>query len=336
MSDSGFDLGMMQAGNLDGLRLEQKLRTLRPRPGQEQTREEREKALMESCQGFETIFLSKLWQQMRSTIPKEGFLHGKQEEFYLSMFDHEIARKMAEGQGMGIGRMMFEQLKERLDEASVTTSPSTMTNPVPLDPLPLRPTPDSATGPLTPQTAADRHPSVMERVEALARAIEDRHGAQNVEKAAEANPLSGSTTSSLPVLTWPVEGTKSSDFGWRNDPFTGKRAWHAGVDFVAEEGAEIKACWPGTVAFSGDWGGYGRTVILEHEGGWKSIYAHTSRNTVQEGQTISAGQKIAELGNTGRSTGPHLHFELRQGEQAWDPSQIHGRMVAGLSIGKRV
>jgi murein DD-endopeptidase MepM/ murein hydrolase activator NlpD len=74
---------------------------------------------------------------------------------------------------------------------------------------------------------------------------------------------------------------------------------------------------------------------MDHGRGWKSFYGHNSQNLVREGEEVRAGEQIAEVGDTGRSTGPHLHFEIRQQDKAWDPLQIRRRLLAGLHIGKR-
>lgn len=76
-------------------------------------------------------------------------------------------------------------------------------------------------------------------------------------------------------------------------------------------------------------------VVLEHAAGWRSYYAHNDRNTVRVGDEIQAGQQLATVGSTGRSTGPHLHFEVRQGATAWNPKQLRDRLEAGLHIGKQ-
>jgi len=87
------------------------------------------------------------------------------------------------------------------------------------------------------------------------------------------------------------------------------------------------------VAFSGEKAGYGNVVIVEHKNGWKSFYGHNRKNLVEEGEFVRDGQRIALSGDTGRSTGPHLHFELRQRDQAWDPRMILDRTLAGISVG---
>ncbi len=110
----------------------------------------------------------------------------------------------------------------------------------------------------------------------------------------------------------PVAGAISSGFGWRVHPITGERKLHKGVDFAAPTGTPIFAAADGVVTDAG-WtdGGYGNIVELRHENGAVTLYAHTNKVFVSKGQTVVRGQAIAEVGTTGRSTGPHLHFEVQ-------------------------
>ena len=94
------------------------------------------------------------------------------------------------------------------------------------------------------------------------------------------------------------------------------------MDIAAAEGDPVAACWDGTVVFAGVKGGYGNMVEVAHPGGWKSIYGHLRNYSVRPGDAVRAGGKIAEVGSTGRATGPHLHFELRRGETAVDPEGL--------------
>lgn len=111
----------------------------------------------------------------------------------------------------------------------------------------------------------------------------------------------------------------TSGFGMRRDPFTGRPAFHKGVDLAAKPGTHIYPIADGVVKFSGWQGGYGRVVIVEHADGLESVYAHNSDNLVTPGQTVRADMPIAKVGSTGRSTGPHLHFEVRRDGRAVDP-----------------
>jgi len=119
---------------------------------------------------------------------------------------------------------------------------------------------------------------------------------------------------------WPVKGVVSSGFGMRKDPFTGESRFHDGLDIAAPEGTAIKAAMPGKVAFSGVKKGYGNVVILDHGKGLRTLYAHNRRNLVAQGGFLEAGTVLAEVGSSGRSTGPHLHFEVTRDGQPSDPS----------------
>jgi len=108
----------------------------------------------------------------------------------------------------------------------------------------------------------------------------------------------------------PVEGPVGSGFGFRTDPFTHRPALHTGLDFPADPGTPILAAAGGVVLSAGPHPQYGQLVELDHGNGLVTRYAHTSRMLVKQGDLVKRGQKIAEVGNTGRSTGPHLHFEV--------------------------
>lgn len=108
----------------------------------------------------------------------------------------------------------------------------------------------------------------------------------------------------------PVIGPIGSGFGFRTDPFTHRPALHTGLDFPADPGTSIMAAAGGVVLSAGPHPQYGQLVELDHGNGLVTRYAHTSRMLVKQGDLVKRGQKIAEVGNTGRSTGPHLHFEV--------------------------
>ena len=111
----------------------------------------------------------------------------------------------------------------------------------------------------------------------------------------------------------------SSGFGYRRDPFNGHAAMHAGLDFRAPYGAPIRAAADGTVSFVGQKSGYGNVVEVSHGNGMITRYAHMSRFGSRMGQDVKAGEVIGAIGNSGRSTGPHLHFELRINGRAVNP-----------------
>lgn len=111
----------------------------------------------------------------------------------------------------------------------------------------------------------------------------------------------------------------SSGFGYRSDPFTRHAAMHSGIDFRGPIGAPIYAAADGVVSFVGQKSGYGNVVEISHGNGLLTRYAHLSRFNSRVGQRVAAGEQIAGLGNTGRSTGPHLHFEVRINDRAVNP-----------------
>ncbi len=119
----------------------------------------------------------------------------------------------------------------------------------------------------------------------------------------------------LPAGRPVTSGWISSYFGKRTDPFTGKIGFHEGIDFAGKQGSEVVAVAAGVVSYSGRRSKYGRTVEISHGNGYVTRYAHNEENVVQVGDTVKKGQQIAKMGSTGRSTGPHVHFEvLRKGK----------------------
>ena len=116
-----------------------------------------------------------------------------------------------------------------------------------------------------------------------------------------------------------TSGWISSYFGHRADPFTGRRAFHRGLDFAGPSGAEVVAVASGVVTYSKERFGYGKVVEINHGNGYVTRYAHNQRVLVAPGDTMQKGQPIALIGSTGRSTGPHLHFEVLKQGRAVDP-----------------
>ncbi len=113
-------------------------------------------------------------------------------------------------------------------------------------------------------------------------------------------------------LSLPVSGRIASVMGPRIDPFTGDRKHHHGIDIAVPEGTPVRAVAPGVVAYSGNRGGYGNLVIVNHGNGMTTLYAHTVSNLVTVGTFVETGSVLALSGSTGRSTGPHVHFEAWQ------------------------
>jgi len=124
----------------------------------------------------------------------------------------------------------------------------------------------------------------------------------------------------------PVEsGYISSFFGSRADPFTGESAFHAGIDFAGAPGTRVLAVADGVVSYAGRDRGYGKLVEITHGGGYVTRYAHNASVLVQPGQTVRRGDAIALMGSTGRSTGPHVHFEVLRDGRPVNPMSFVGR-----------
>lgn len=112
------------------------------------------------------------------------------------------------------------------------------------------------------------------------------------------------------LFQWPVRGRLTSWFGWRKDPFTGKRSFHNALDIAAPYGSVISAPMAGRVIESGYSPILGNYVMMSHSGGWRTLYGHMSQILVSEGQYLPLGKAIGRIGTTGYSTGPHCHFEV--------------------------
>ena len=368
-SSQGIDINKQTAAGK--LQSENELNKLKD--SAQEIKKSNKQGLKEACNKFETLFVKKMWKRMQDTLPEDGMFNSKIQKKYMSMFDQKFAQKMTEQGGIGLSQFLYDQLQTSLETAGNSTFPgssSTEKNKSSVSEgkdlqsavkteylaksnsaLQTKNTTSAQKAGESNNTSNTEGKTADKKVEDLAREIISQNGAVNKDEEVEKDPLpardkkvspskqasySSSGPFGLPQIKMPVDSEISSDFGWRKDPITGERAWHAGVDFAADSGESVKACWPGEVSFVGEKDDYGKTVIVEHPGGWKSIYAHNSENKVKEGDRVNQGEAIAQVGDTGRSTGSHLHFELRQGTQAWDPKQIEQRLLAGLNIGKNV
>jgi len=126
----------------------------------------------------------------------------------------------------------------------------------------------------------------------------------------------------LPTLSPVEEGWFSSNFGWRIDPFSGQKSFHEGIDFPSETGTAILAAASGKVIYAEVHPAYGKMIEIDHGNGLVSRYAHSSALFVKEGDLVVRGQRIASVGSSGRSTGPHLHFEVRLNGVPQNPARF--------------
>ena len=148
--------------------------------------------------------------------------------------------------------------------------------------------------------------------------VQAADGPKTRTSAAEAS--SQKKLAALPSL-WPVNGAVTSGFGERNSPLGDGNETHAGIDIAVNTGEPVVATADGKIVQSGPYGGYGNMVQIDHGNGIATIYGHNSRLAVSVGQTVKKGQVISYAGSTGKSTGPHVHYEVRINDTAVDPWQ---------------
>jgi len=157
-------------------------------------------------------------------------------------------------------------------------------------------------------------------VEKLARQVDQRSDQLSV---LEALLVQDSANRKFLPTKYPIsDGWYSSNFGYRIDPFTGQQSMHDGIDFPAETGTPIVAAASGKVSFAEWHPQYGKMLEIDHGNGLVSRYAHASQLLVKEGDLVVAGQRVAVVGTTGRSTGPHLHFEVRLNGTPQNPARF--------------
>jgi peptidoglycan hydrolase FlgJ len=247
--------------------------------------------LKKATQEFEAIFIGYMLKVMRSTVePADEEAGALGKDIYLSMFDQEIALQMARNSSLGIGEMMYRQLEQTVKVTKL--GPGSSPSEAPALQVPANMEHPMQGQPELPNSDLRKKPATDTNIEAPT------------------------------AWTAPVDGRLSSAFGERADPFTQATRFHRGVDIAAPAGTPIRAAQSGTVVFSGHLSGYGNTIIVEHAGGYRTLYGHASRNLVREGDKISAEQVIGEVGSSGRSTGTHLHFELQKSGERLNPQEF--------------
>lgn len=174
-------------------------------------------------------------------------------------------------------------------------------------------------GPLvSPLTLTSKHPDIGLRLQELAAEIDMKEAQMEAMDSvlSSRKQQASSYLANIPVR----DGYITSRFGYRTDPFTGQVAYHPGIDFAGPEGSPVYAVSAGVVTWAGDKSGYGNMVEINHGGGYFTRYGHASSLAVRVGDIVSKDQMIARIGSTGRSTGPHLHYEVVVDGRQVDPS----------------
>lgn len=192
------------------------------------------------------------------------------------------------------------------------------------------PTPAAGQAPAAAQSAQggalqEAQPPLVDTI--APRAAEQRYWLEHHPPERQRPALAEPDTDTL-YFQWPVPTTAiTSLFGERTDPLSGRQSFHRGVDLEARYGQVVVATAGGDVVWAGWRGGHGRQVIVQHPGGYRSAYSHLSQTVVYSGMHVQAGQAIGTVGNSGRSTGPHLHFEIVCWGRALDPLDLLGGEV---------
>ena len=235
--------------------------------------------LKSTVKELEALFIYELLKEMRKST--QGGLLGKGlgSDVYTSLFDMEVAKSLAQ-RGLGLGDMILKQLSR----------------------------PD-----LTPKENPSLSPEDPHKTSILQKGVKDS------PPVAKAHDQQGEEKPEERSFQVPVHGLVSSNFGWRKDPFSEEEKFHYGIDIAASKGQEIYPGKQGRVIFSGLTQGLGNTVIIDHGDGFVSKYAHNLINLVAAVDEVRPGQVIALVGSTGKSTGPHLHFEVLYNGKKMDP-----------------
>ncbi|WP_404802779.1 M23 family metallopeptidase [Marinobacter confluentis] len=166
-------------------------------------------------------------------------------------------------------------------------------------------------------------PQLTDMIDSLARRIEDReHQLRMLDIVSSQKKLEDELYVEGRPITW---GWLSSKYGYRSDPFTGKRTWHDGVDLAGREGSDIISVAAGVVTFAGERYGYGNLVEVDHGDGLVTRYAHAKTIKARVGDVVQKGQVLAAMGSTGRSTGPHVHFEVLENGKFKNPETYISR-----------
>jgi murein DD-endopeptidase MepM/ murein hydrolase activator NlpD len=250
------------------------------------------KPVAEVAKEFEALLVAQMIGAMRKTIPQSGMLEVSAARRMLDgAFDTELARSITAGGGLGVARQLTAQLEKRTAASRETDAGEAVM------PTALR-------------------PGTLDRLAV------HRAGAVGVS-AACVGEGPGAAAEQMIV---PVDGRITSDFGMRRDPFTRRARFHGGIDVAAPAGSPIRAAADGEVVFSGRDGKSGNLVAIRHDDGTVTRYAHAARTLVHVGQRVAAGDVVATVGSSGRSTGPHLHFAVERDGQLLDPAAFLTRV----------
>ena len=242
--------------------------------------------LKQASRMFEAHFIQQLMKEMRKTVGKGGLISGgKAEEMFTDMLDQAQSDRATAARSMGVADLIEKQMsRDRVKSPSAEGM--------------KLPDGRGEQGQNLPASGSLKPPAYF------------RSGYQ---RRASANSAAGD-------LIMPVSGELTSTFGSRVHPVSGEVREHQGVDLAAPLGTQVRAARAGRVSFAGEMGDYGKLVVVTHADGTSAYYGHLDSMAVGEGQSVAQGQGLATVGQTGLTTGSHLHFEIRDSSgQAQDP-----------------
>jgi murein DD-endopeptidase MepM/ murein hydrolase activator NlpD len=234
--------------------------------------------LAEAAKEFEAMLTEAMLRSMRNALQeKEEAEEGCGQGVYEDLIYQQLARTISQKPGLGVARMIGQKMAEQqqgvLPGASALGAPAASNQPGP-----------------------NHLPDISFRSSALQPAFKPQANETGFE--------------SEQKLSIPVSGRISSSYGTRTDPINGQERFHRGVDFAAPAGTPIMTVDEGRVVFSGKSPQYGNVVVIEHPNQTRTLYAHLAERDVEQGDSVTRQQLIGKVGSTGRSTGPHLHFEV--------------------------
>jgi murein DD-endopeptidase MepM/ murein hydrolase activator NlpD len=317
-----------------GSRLENKIAAARSGSATNQKAE-----LEKVSEEFEAIFIAQLLKVMRETIEDSGLLEsGFGKSIYTELFDQEVSLNLARRGTLGISNLLYQSLSNRLDSTSQEKAGKA--------PVSETSTPPASAVTPSNNTVNSENPSLnlakstlgltSPPYQSLSNSDAKESGKVPATNKTEPSPATDAPTANISEseeeisdLQLPVHAPISSAFGMRRDPFSHKAKFHKGLDLSAPEGMKVVPALQGKVVYAGYMTGYGNTVIVQHSDGLQTRYGHLGSIAVRAGDSVDSQNILGTVGNTGRSTASHLHFEVIRNGIAVDPVQNHSVSNSG-------
>lgn len=317
--------------------------------------QQNDQALRQAAKQFEAVLLMQLTSALNSSSSDdEDLLFGSDggSDLAKKMFSEHLATAMSEAGGVGLAETILEQFgvssNEKLQNKNPFSNAMAAVREIRQDASPINNSQGKTSGFELINRSAKIEPVIdnfgtgdLNSAEIISVSTDTNYAQEEWRKPFSEsgeinmnNPLQGisqggiisninpANSSSATAFQMPTIGRISSDFGSRFHPIDKRTKFHGGIDIAAPRGTEISAAADGIVKFAGRKGGYGNMVIIEHADGRQTRYAHADTLIVKKGDKVSVGQPIATVGSTGKATGPHLHFEVRENGKPVNPYNV--------------